>query len=160
MLSITKADVHTVAPFSACLEHMTFEERLWELDLFSPNRRPCFCSQRPNGRARGSNLFSEVYSHRTGGNRYKLQHRKFQFNTREKFLPWEWSSTGTGSPERYLIIHPWRSSELHWKVSWASRCIWTCFEQQVGLDGLWSSFAIYWILWIFGISMYSRKVRV
>lgn len=86
-LSITKADVHAGAPCSARLEHVTLEERPQELDLFSSNRRPYFCSQLPNGRVRGTDLFSEAYSCRTRGNRCNLQRGKFQFNTRKKFLP-------------------------------------------------------------------------
>lgn len=163
MLSVTKADVHTAAPFSAWLEHKALVERLWELDLFSPNRRPYFCSQLPNGRVRGTNLFSEVYSCRTRGHRCKLQHGKFQFNARKKFLPWGWSSTETSCPERYLVIHPEHPAALGllWAAGWTrrleffsnlqdSRNLWYIhvFEEGWSLDLLILGSVSFLLLWV------------
>jgi len=75
------------------LEHLSHEERLRELGLFSLNKRRLRgdlmnASKRLKGRCQedGARLFSVVPSHKARGKGHKLKQRKFHLNMRKNFF--------------------------------------------------------------------------
>ena len=94
------------------LEHLSYQNRLKELGLFSLERKRLqgdlivpFQYLKGVYKHEGNQLFIRADSDRTRGNGLKLKEGRFRLDTGGSFLLREWRGAETGCPERLWMAH-------------------------------------------------------
>ncbi|KAK4827026.1 hypothetical protein QYF61_013160 [Mycteria americana] len=102
------------------LEHLSCEDRLRELGLFSLEKRTAFQYLKGAYKKAGEGLFTRVRSSRTRGNDFKLKQGRFRLHIRKKFFTVRVMEQDF--PEKLWMPHPWKCSRPSWmglRATWS-----------------------------------------
>jgi len=103
------------------MEHLSYEEKLRELGLFSLEKRRlqgdlivAFQYIKGAYRKDGENLFSKACCDRTRSNGFKLRQGRYRLDRRKKFFTMTVVKHWNECPERQWRSHPWKHSRPGW----------------------------------------------
>lgn len=99
------------------LEHLSCEDRLRELELFSVEKRRLqgtFQYLQETYRKAGERFFMRVCSDRTRGNSFELKDNRFKLDIWKKFFTSKVVRHWNSLSREVVDVHPWKCSRLDW----------------------------------------------